>query len=376
MAGIYLHIPFCKQACHYCDFHFSTNLETKREIIAAIAEELVWQSSYTGTETIKTIYFGGGTPSLLSEEDINTLLDAIRKNYRLEKHPEITLEANPDDLSASRLEMLRATGINRLSIGIQSFDDQILRFLNRAHDAVAAQACVMDAREAGFDNISVDLIYAIPGQNEGAWRANIQQALALAPEHISSYSLTIEEKTAFGKWSAAGKLKPVEDEAAAAQLEMLVDLLEHSGYEQYEVSNFARAGFQSRHNSSYWKQEPYIGVGPSAHSYNGVSRQYNVPNNHAYLQAIRQQRIPFTREVLTLEDKINDFLLTTLRTAWGTSLRELRTQFGYDLLAVHKDYLENLIAQKLAYLDRDTLILTRRGKLLADKIASDLFLLK
>ncbi|MCD9016142.1 radical SAM family heme chaperone HemW [Parachryseolinea silvisoli] len=376
MAGIYFHIPFCKQACHYCDFHFSTNQEKKGEMVGALVRELELQKSYLAGETIETVYFGGGTPSLLSVVEIETLLEAVAKTYSLAPTGEITLEANPDDLHAEKLVDLRAAGVNRLSIGIQSFDDRVLHFLHRAHSASAAQQCLEQARAAGFDNISLDLIYAIPGQPVETWRENIRRALSFAPEHISSYSLTIEEKTAFGKWAATGKLKAVEDDLAAAQLEMLVEMLDVAGYEQYEVSNFARPGYYSRHNSSYWQQKKYLGIGPSAHSYDGQSRQYNVANNHVYLRGLQEDKIPFTHEALTPEDVINEYLLTTLRTSWGADLRKLRQELQYDLQALHGPYLNTLFAESLAIVSGDTLQLTRRGKMLADKIAADLFATK
>lgn len=375
MAGIYLHIPFCKQACYYCDFHFSTNLTTKRELVEAIARELLLQKDYVSRERINTIYFGGGTPSLLTSEEMELLFNTIYKNFSVSDAAEITLEANPDDLSVPRLRQLRSQGVNRLSIGIQSFDDTVLQFLNRAHNSQSATACVEEARDAGFQNISIDLIYAIPGQDDNAWRQNIVQAIRLSPEHISSYSLTIEDKTVFGRWAATGKLKVTEDDIAATQLETLVTLLEGADFAQYEVSNFARPGFESKHNSSYWKQERYLGVGPSAHSYNESSRQYNISNNAAYVRSLQQDIIPFTLENLTREDKINDYLLTTLRTQWGTDLIKLQQLYQYDLLADHGQYIKSLCEQKFALLQNDTLQLTKSGKLLADKIASDLFML-
>lgn len=375
MAGIYLHIPFCKQACYYCDFHFSTNLSTKRELVEAIARELTLQKDYVNGERINTIYLGGGTPSMLDAEELELLFTTIRKNFSVNEAAEITLEANPDDLSLPRLRQLRSQGVNRLSIGIQSFDDKVLQFLNRAHNGQSAVTCVEEARDAGFQNISIDLIYAIPGQDDEAWKQNIVQAIRLSPEHISSYSLTIEDKTVFGRWAATGKLKVTEDDIAATQLETLVTLLEAADFAQYEVSNFARPGFESKHNSSYWKQERYLGVGPSAHSYNESSRQYNISNNAAYVRSMQQNIIPFTLESLTREDKINDFLLTTLRTQWGTDLKKLQQLYQYDLLADHRQYIESLCEQKFALLRNDTLLLTKSGKLLADKIASDLFML-
>jgi oxygen-independent coproporphyrinogen-3 oxidase len=271
---------------------------------------------------------------------------------------------------------LKDAGVNRLSIGIQSFDDHILKFLNRAHNSQDAMICVANARQAGFQNISIDLIYAINGQGHNAWRENISKAIALKPDHISAYSLTIEENTVFGKWSASGKQKPVDDEIAATQLEILINELEAAGFEQYEISNFSKPGFHSRHNSNYWKQAKYLGVGPSAHSYNGASRQFNVSNNYRYLNSIKQREIPFQLELLSREDKINEYLLTTLRTSWGCDLGKLKNDFGEDILGNHAAYVGSLINKNLALLDNSILKLTKSGKLLADKIASDLFLLK
>lgn len=372
MAGIYLHIPFCKQACHYCDFHFSTNTSMMDDMVEALKHEILLQQQYLQNQPVETIYFGGGTPSMLPSLRIKELLNLIREKFPV-KDPEVTLEANPDDLNPAKLRELRLAGVNRLSIGIQSFQDDVLKFLNRAHNSSSALECVRDSRAAGFDNISIDLIYAIPGQTEDAWKKNIEQALALNPEHISSYSLTIEEKTVFGKWSAAGKLKNISDDQSATQLEMLVDLLEKAGYHQYEVSNFCRPGFESKHNSSYWKRKFYLGVGPGAHSYNGSSRQFNVRNNHLYLQSLKRNIIPFEIENLSGSDQINDYLMTTLRTTWGTDLKVLSEEFGYDVLKAHKGYIASLLSTGLAIVENDFLILTKRGKMMADKIASDLF---
>ena len=376
MAGLYLNIPFCKQACHYCDFHFSTNQEKKSEMIHAFVREIELQKDYLNGEVINTIYFGGGTPSLLSPEELRLLMDAIRKYFSVSSSSEITLEANPDDLTKEKLHQLKESGINRLSIGIQSFDDEVLQFLNRVHDSKAAANCVELARTAGFENISIDLIYAIPKQDHQAWAKNIERALALKPNHISSYSLTIEEKTAFGRWAASGKLKVMDDEFAATQLIMLVDKLEEKGFEQYEVSNFALPGFQSQHNSSYWTQQKYLGIGPSAHSYNGGSRQFNISNNHLYLKSIGKNSVPATIEVLTQAEMINDYLLTTLRTSWGANLITLKEKFNFNLMAEHESYIKSLAAKGLAQIENEMLILTKAGKLFADKIASDLFVIK
>ncbi|MBK5277257.1 MAG: radical SAM family heme chaperone HemW [Bacteroidia bacterium] len=372
MAGIYIHIPFCKQACHYCDFHFSTNQLILPQLCEAIRTELSLQKGYLKGETIKTIYFGGGTPSLLPQKELEVILNAISKHFNVDESPEITLEANPDDLTSQKLKELIQVGINRLSIGIQSFDTGVLKFLNRAHDAESALNCVKLSRDAGFDNLSIDLIYAIPGQDNSAWRKNLEQAIRLSPEHISSYSLSIEKKTTFGHWLRSGKLKATDEEIAAQQFEMLMEELELAGYEQYEISNFSKPGFHSRHNSSYWQQQYYLGVGPSAHSFNGNSRQFNVLNNHIYLKSI-PDKIPFEIEILTAANKINEYIFTTLRTSQGCDLIKLKQDHGYDILVKYPVYLKSLMDSKLASVENNILKLTRSGKLLADKIASDLF---
>ncbi|MBT1702682.1 radical SAM family heme chaperone HemW [Chryseosolibacter indicus] len=373
MAGIYIHIPFCKQACHYCDFHFSTNTSMRNEMVRSIVQELKLQQQYLDNEPIETIYFGGGTPSLLSNEELFAILDVIYASYHISTQPEITLEANPDDLSKDKLTHLYQVGVNRLSVGVQSFNDEILKFLNRAHDGTTATESIKTARDIGFNNISIDLIYAIPGLDNNEWINNIMLAVALKPQHISSYSLTIEPKTAFGNWLAKGRLTAVEDDLAALHLEILVEQLANHGYEQYEVSNFALSGYYSRHNSSYWKQKKYLGVGPSAHSYNGITRQYNVSNNAFYIKSIKKDIVPFQLEQLSRADHINEYLLTTLRTSWGCSLDYLKSKFEYDLMNHHAPYLSNLLENKLAVLQNNHLTLTKSGKLLADKISSDLF---
>jgi oxygen-independent coproporphyrinogen III oxidase len=375
MAGIYIHIPFCKQACYYCDFHFSTNQEVRKSLVECIKDELIIQKWYLKNEMVNTIYFGGGTPSLLEEDELELILDTIRNHFELNTTIEITLEANPDDLSEHNLTYFKKLGINRLSIGIQSFHNPFLSFLHRTHSAEKAIEGIKNARKTGFNNISIDLIYAIPGETNEQWLDDIDQALALNPEHISCYSLTIEEKTVFGKWAAAGKLKVVNDDNAAQHLELLMEKLEANGYEHYEISNFAKPGFHSQHNSSYWNSEFYLGVGPSAHSYNGTTRQFNISNNHLYIKSIQQQQIPFEQETLSREDKINEYLLISLRTAKGANLLKLKTEYACDLLEKENAYIQTLLAKNLALLENNMLRLTKKGKLVADKIASDLFIL-
>jgi oxygen-independent coproporphyrinogen-3 oxidase len=371
---LYLHIPFCRQACHYCDFHFSTNTSNKAAIVGAIAREMVLRKSYLPKADIETIYFGGGTPSILDEQELKMLLDTIRQHFKVNPAAEITLEANPDDLDKNKLEQLQKAGINRLSIGIQSFHGPHLQYLNRVHSAAEAEHCVRMAQEAGITNISIDLIYAIPAESHDILQSDIQKAFALDVSHISAYCLTIEPQTAFGSWLRNKKIKPIDEEFAAQQFEILTRSLAENGYEQYEISNFARNGQYSNHNSSYWKQRPYLGVGPSAHSYDGKSRQYNISNNAKYLQAITQDCIPATIEQLSAADQTNEYLLTGLRTKWGVDRAKLETLSLGTFLATHEKELLTMIEKGWLACQDDTLLLTQKGKLFADRIASDLFI--
>ena len=371
MAGIYIHIPFCKQACHYCDFHFSTNQRNRKLICEAIAKEITLQTRYLKNEPIETIYLGGGTPSLLTLEELEIIFTALYSNFIVSKQAEITLEANPDDLTKEKLKILKEATINRLSIGIQSFQDETLKFFNRAHNQKEAVECISLAREAGFSNISIDLIYAVPGQENSQWKKDVEQAIALQPEHLSAYALTIEEKTAFGKWQKTGRIKPIEETKAVADFELLMDTLAGAGYEHYEISNFCLKGYHSKHNSSYWRQQNYLGVGPSAHSYNGGTRQHNIGNNHLYLKSLAEGKVPYEMEVLTRENQINEYNFTTLRTQWGCDLDYLAKHLNYSLL--DSVVLQQLLNQQLLTLEDSIIRLTRRGKLLADQVAVDLF---
>jgi oxygen-independent coproporphyrinogen III oxidase len=371
---LYLHIPFCRQACHYCDFHFSTNTSNKAAIVNAIAREIVLRKSYLPAADIETIYFGGGTPSMLDEQELEMLLGTIRQHFKVSDGAEITLEANPDDLDKNKLQQLQRAGVNRLSIGIQSFHGQHLQFLNRVHSAEEAQHCVRMAQDAGISNISIDLIYAIPAESHQILQSDIKKAFALNVSHISAYCLTIEPQTAFGSWLKKKKIKPIDEEFAAEQFEILIRSLAENGYEQYEISNFARNSQYSYHNSSYWKQRPYLGVGPSAHSYDGKSRQYNVSNNAKYLQAITEDSIPATIEQLSAADQTNEYLLTGLRTKWGVDRAKLEILSLGTFQATHEKELAAMI-EKGWLLDQDgTLLLTQKGKLFADRVASDLFI--
>ncbi len=373
MAGIYIHIPFCKQACYYCDFHFSTNQTLKDEVIHAISNELVIQQNYLGGEEIETIYFGGGTPSLLSKRELEVILNSIYKHYSISSLPEITLEANPDDLTKEKIHILKEVGINRVSLGIQSFDDTILKFLNRAHNSEEALSCALHLREAGIHNLSIDLIHSIPDQDDLMLMQNLEQVIKLSPQHISVYALTIEDKTVFGKWASRGKIKAVEESQSANQFEMVMDTLTESGYQHYEISNFCLPGFASKHNSSYWQQKKYLGVGPSAHSFDGETRQFNVSNNYLYLNSMREGKISFEKEILSRENKINEYIFTSLRTDRGCNLSYLINTHHYDLGKINSDYLQSLLNEGYVTLIHDILHLTKKGKLLADKIAADLF---
>jgi len=371
MAGLYIHIPFCKQACHYCDFHFSTNQDQRTQLCQAIVKEINLQQSYLANEPIHTLYFGGGTPSLLSAEELAIIFESVHHHFVVDNGAEVTVEANPDDLTPGKLKELKTFGVNRLSIGIQSFNNHTLNFFNRAHSSEQAIESIHQARAAGFDNISIDLIYSVPGQAADIWEKDIQQAIALQPEHISSYSLTIEDKTAFGKWQKTGRIKPLDENKAIADFEVLMDTLSSTGYEHYEISNFSKPGFHSQHNSSYWQQKKYLGLGPSAHSYNGDTRQFNVANNNRYINSIIKGEVPFEIERLSKENKINEYIFTTLRTKWGCDLSYLEKNFGY--LMVENPILQKLLVQELIGLNSTIMTLTKKGKLLADQIAVELF---
>lgn len=374
MAGIYIHIPFCKQACHYCDFHFSTNLKKKDEMLHALKQEMELRKDEFKSEKVATIYFGGGTPSVLTAEEISQLIDAVYANYKVEDDPEITLEANPDDLSNEKLKELAASPVNRLSIGVQSFFDEDLKLMNRAHSADQAMDSLSEATRL-FKNISIDLIYGIPYQDHERWNKNIETALSFNIPHISSYALTVEPKTALKKFIEKGIVPNVADEMAEAQYQMLVTKLEEQGYINYELSNFGKPGFFSKNNTAYWQGKKYMGIGPSAHSFNGKRRAWNINNNTKYINAIRKNELPMEVEQLTKTDRYNEYIMTGLRTIWGVSLERVASEFG----TVYSDYLlhrsKKYRKEHLLYLDGDTFLVTRKGKFLSDGIAADLFML-
>ena len=378
MSGIYIHIPFCKQACHYCDFHFSTSMKKKEEMVLALAKELQMRKNELQQETefstIETIYFGGGTPSVLNVVDVQLLIDTVRQNYPVSQNPEITLEANPDDLSEENLKAFASIGINRLSIGIQSFFEEDLKLMHRAHDATQAKICLELATKY-FDNISLDLIYGIPGMTNERWQQNIETALSFGIPHISSYALTVEPKTALNKLIQTGKVAAPKDEVAQEHFMILVETLEANEFLHYELSNFGKENYFSRNNSAYWLGKKYLGIGPSAHSYNGVSRSWNISNNSLYLKAIQNNELPCEAEILTLEDRYNEYIMTGLRTIWGVSLVRIEQEFGTDYLNYLEQQSHKFISDGLLVITEGILKPTLKGKFLTDGIASDLFYL-
>jgi len=374
MPGIYIHIPFCKQACHYCDFHFSTSMKKKEEMVLAIAKELQMRKSEFENEVVETIYFGGGTPSVLQVSEIQFLIDEVYKNYKISGDPEITLEANPDDLSNEQILELSKSPINRLSIGIQSFFEDDLVMMNRAHNSAEAKKCLEEATKY-FDNISLDLIYGIPGMSNERWKQNIETALSFGIPHISSYALTVELKTALNKLIQTGKIAKPNDESAQEHFAILVETLEANDFIHYELSNFGKINYFSKNNSAYWLGKKYIGIGPSAHSYDGISRSWNVSNNSLYIKSIREDKLPNEIEVLSIADRYNEYIMTGLRTIWGVSMQRIETEFGTEYLNYLHKQAQKFLNDGLLAIDNDILKPTSKGKFLTDGIASDLFYL-
>lgn len=381
MSGIYIHIPFCKQACHYCDFHFSTSMKKKDEMVLALAKEIEMRKSELldcarsdKEELIETIYFGGGTPSILTIEDLRFLIDAVYKNYNVTENPEITVEANPDDLSKERIIELSNNKINRLSIGIQSFFEDDLKMMNRAHNSEEAKKCLEFATHY-FDNISVDLIYGIPAMSNEKWLQNIETALSFNIPHISSYALTVEPKTALHSFIQKGIIPQPDDEAVQEHFQILVDKLSENDFIHYELSNFGKENYFSKNNSSYWLGKKYIGIGPSAHSYDGEKRSWNVSNNTLYLKSIQENKLPSETEILSKTDRYNEYVMTGLRTIWGISLDRIENEFGKTYLDYLNQQAAKYIEDHLLFVDENILRTTKKGKFLSDGIASDLFLL-
>jgi len=373
MAGIYIHIPFCKQACHYCDFHFSTNQDTMEAMVEAQVQEMQLREQYLQGQEVDTVYFGGGTPSLLPIKYLEKLLEKINLIFPGKKS-EITLEANPDDLDYSVLVAWKSLGIDRLSLGVQSFQNQILQRYHRAHNSEQAKKAIKLGREAGFEKFSIDLIYGYPHQDHSLWKEDLNIALELNPGHISAYALTIEPKTAFGSWTKKGKFLPASEEFIAQQYEYLLERCEQAGYLSYEISNFSIPGQMALHNSNYWKGIPYLGIGPSAHSFDGKSRGHNPASNPLYLKALKANKMPFEEEFLSSEERINEAIMIGLRTIWGVDTEALVKKFQVDILHEKQIELQKIADLDLIEIKGKILTLTRKGKLLADSIAAELFL--
>ena len=381
MAGIYIHIPFCKQACYYCNFHFSTSLSLKSEMIESLLSEIEVRSQsqlknisiIDAGEEIKTIYFGGGTPSLLSYEELKMILSLLHSRYSIHPEAEITLEANPDDINEEKLKEWKSAGINRLSIGIQSFIERDLVWMNRAHNSAQALQCIQQARQAGIPNFSIDLIFGTPGLTNEEWIKNVQTVIDLNVPHIACYALTVEPKTALDKMILLKKKENVDNDLQAEQYSILMRMMQDAGYEHYEISNFARPGFRSRHNSSYWEGEKYIGIGPSAHSYDGRNRQWNVANNIVYIKSMRHNDIPLEEELLSDSQKLNEYVMVSLRTIEGMDLQFIEEKFSGEERERIEAILENKLTKGTIEKRGNKIILTDEGKLLADAISVQLF---
>ena len=371
MAGIYIHIPFCKQACNYCNFYFSVSTNLKERFVAALLKEIALTTNYLETKTLHTLYIGGGTPSLLSADELKAIVDTLSKHYDLSQLQEFTLEANPDDLTEAKvkeLSELKAYGLNRFSIGVQSFAQADLIYMNRVHNADEALSSIKRVQHAGFENLTIDLIYGTPTMNDEQWYENLIIATRLGIPHISSYALTVEPKTNLDQKIRKGKALPVNEAQSAGQFAILIDQMKQQGFEQYEISNFARNGMYAVHNTNYWLGKKYLGLGPSAHSYNKVSRQWNVANNLNYINALEQGTLSFEEEILTPEQIVNEQIMTGLRTMWGFNLNNADTN-------MQREIIESLKTIDPAHytLADNIITLTDKGKFFADAIAAELF---
>lgn len=375
MAGLYLHIPFCKKACHYCDFHFSTSLKNKEAMLGAIQKELIQRSDDFKKDVIETIYFGGGTPSLLSQKEIDALLEVVYSNFEVVETPEITLEANPDDLNSETIKELAQSKVNRLSIGVQSFFEADLKMMNRAHNAKEAITCLQEASKY-FDNITVDLIYGIPGLTEERWQQNMETVFSLGINHISCYALTVEEKTALASFIKKKIYPPLDEELALRHFKMLVSEAKEKGFVHYEISNFGKPNYFSKHNTSYWKGERYLGVGPSAHSYYDHKRFWNVANNVKYIKALESGESYFEMENLSIYDRFNESIMIGLRTIYGVDLQKIKKDFGQEFYNYLLKQADVFIKDATLEIKDDILKTTQKGKFLADGIASQLFFIK
>ncbi|MBR5781297.1 MAG: radical SAM family heme chaperone HemW [Bacteroidales bacterium] len=374
MAGIYIHTPFCKSKCAYCNFFSLASQSKINDYVEALKKEIVLRKNYLGDETVKTIYFGGGTPSLLSVKNIEGILDLLNKNYEIISSPEITLEINPDTIDREKMESLKQIGINRMSVGIQSFNDEDLKYLGRRHDSRHAMQVLEDLKHTDFEKITLDLIYGMPTLTEEKWNKNLDIFFSTDITHLSAYALTVEPKTILGQRIEKGELQSVSEEETIRHYNILVERTKGNGFEHYEISNFAKEGFRSQHNSIYWRDEKYLGLGPSAHSYDGNSRQWNISNLTKYIQLIGNSEDYFDKEILSRDDKFNEYIMTSLRTSWGCDIEKIERDYGksyaHHFLKNIKKHLDNGEMLK----ENNTYFLSEEGKLFADGIAADLFL--
>ena len=372
---IYLHIPFCKQKCSYCNFHFSTSFSLKDEMLSAIKKEIQLRHNELENKTLKSLYFGGGTPSVLSVDEIKSLIDEIQKYFSFDENIEITLESNPDDLNKNFLEELSKTEVNRLSIGTQSFYDEDLKLMNRAHNASEAESSIKRAQDFGLVNISIDLIYGSPTSNFEIWKDNLSKTIELQVPHVSSYALTVEPKTALEKWIENGKIRSPEETEQNQEFYYMKDFLKDNGFDHYEISNFGKPGFHSKHNSAYWKSEPYLGIGPSAHSYNGhLERSWNIANNPIYIKNLNQNILPIEKEILTEKDRFNEMIMIGLRTIWGVDLNKINQNFSSEVIDYLNQEIKSKIESGILEIENNYLKIPEKHWFLADGIASDLFI--
>lgn len=372
---IYIHIPFCKQKCSYCNFHFSTSLNFRDDMLAAMKKEIALRKDELQNKSLQSLYFGGGTPSILSSDEIQRLIDEVLKYFSFEKEIEITLEANPDDLDKNFLSGLSGSPVNRLSIGTQSFFEADLKLMNRAHTANEAEDSIKRAQDFGFENLSIDLIYGSPTSNLEIWKENLNKTIALEVPHISSYALTVEPKTALENWIARGKVLSPKEEEQNKEFYYLSDFLKDHGFEHYEVSNFARPGFHSRHNASYWKYTEYLGIGPSAHSYNGSDiRSWNVANNPQYIKKLGAGFPAKEEEILSMEDQFNEMVMIGLRTIWGIDLKSVKEKFDDRILEHFQREIRHKLQEEILIIENNHLKIPEKHWFMADGIASDLFM--
>ena len=374
VSGIYIHIPFCKKACHYCDFHFSTSLKYADEMVEAICKEIKMKKDRISGQ-IGSIYFGGGTPSILSQSALQKIFDAINQTFFVDANAEITIETNPDDLTAQKLKEIKQLPVNRFSVGIQSFFNEDLIWMNRVHNAEEAEDCIKRSQDAGFENLTLDLIYGYPLLTDAKWLSNISKAIDLQAPHISAYALTVEPRTALAHAIKNKKQKPVNDNQSAAQFVILMDKLAEGGFEHYEISNFAKPGCYAVHNTNYWKGVNYIGIGPSAHGFDGQNRFMNPANNSLYIEKLESNKLPEIVEELSLNDRFNEYLMTSLRTMWGIDLEKIKADFGKDFLEETQHNLRSFEDKDWLLINENNIKLSKNGKLFADHIASELFII-